>query len=104
MKGFFCVLAIYAFLTQALHQALPATCLPANRGQPAALSVALPWYKEQLLQFWSLAYLGYLTLSVFVPSLKYPNALALASVSATIETACALARLAAPTNELAAVI
>jgi len=32
-----------AFLAQALHQALAATCLPANSGQAAAGSVGLPW-------------------------------------------------------------
>ena len=32
-----------AFLAQALHQPAPATCLPANSGQPPALSAALPW-------------------------------------------------------------
>ena len=30
-------------LGKALHQPAPATCLPANKGQPAALSAALPW-------------------------------------------------------------
>ncbi len=33
---------VHAFLTQAVHQPGPATCLPANSGHPAALSVALP--------------------------------------------------------------
>jgi hypothetical protein len=32
-----------AFLAQALHQALAATCLPANSGQPPAASPGLPW-------------------------------------------------------------
>ena len=32
-----------AFLTQALHQALASTCLPANSGQRPLASLGLPW-------------------------------------------------------------
>jgi len=41
------------FLAQALHQPAPDTFLPANKGQPPALSPALPWNNAQLAQFWS---------------------------------------------------
>jgi hypothetical protein len=51
-------------LAQALHQPLPATCLPANRGQPPTASVALPWYSAQLLQSWVAACLGYFLASI----------------------------------------
>lgn len=48
--------ADYAFLAYALHQPAPATCLPANNGQLAALSAGFPWYKAQLLHTWPVAY------------------------------------------------
>ncbi len=57
-----------AFLAQALHQPAPATCLPANSGQPPALSAALPWYRAQLAQVWPAAYLGNFLVSAFLAS------------------------------------
>ena len=46
------------FLAQALHQPGPATSLPGNSAHAAALSVALPCYSAQLVQFWPAANFG----------------------------------------------
>ena len=57
-----------AFLTQALHQPLAATCLPANSGQGPAASLGLPAYSWQLLHICSLVCLAYFFASTLVVS------------------------------------
>jgi S1-C subfamily serine protease len=57
-----------ALLKVTSKRPLPATRLPANRGQPPAASVALPWYSAQLVQTWPVANLGNLALSTLLAS------------------------------------
>jgi len=52
---------------QALHHPAAATCLVPNSGQPP-VAAAPPWYRPQLLHFWSAAYLGNFLASAFLAS------------------------------------